>query len=198
VNSDTVISKTDAMNDTSLSSLYRRMTAGAAGREVDANELVAAIDASDLPAERREAVAAVVAGSSAHASLARMLRELQPESEALAEAVRGKRHASHPLRGREARIAAGARRHHGHGHGLRWVGAVAACFVFAFALTFRYGESPTHWNDVAASASSAALPDRIFTTRDRIFAASDDASRADHSDGTRGDQLFHAGFAIGG
>ena len=49
MNSDTVISKTDAMNDTSLSSLYRRMTAGAAGREVDANELVAAIDASDLP-----------------------------------------------------------------------------------------------------------------------------------------------------
>ena len=89
MNSDTVISKTDAMNDTSLSSLYRRMTAGAAGREVDANVLVAAIDASDLPAERREAVAAVVAGSSAHASLARMLRELQPESEALAEAVRG-------------------------------------------------------------------------------------------------------------
>lgn len=186
------------MNDMSLSSLYRRMTARAASPGVDATELAAAAAGADhLPADRREAVVAALAASPAHASLARMLRELRPESEALAEAVRDRRHAAHPLRGRETRIAAGARRHHGHGHGLRWVGAVAACFVFAFALTFRQGEAPTHWNDVAASASSAALPDRIFTTRDRIFASSDDAPRGNGGD-ARGDQLFQANFAIGG
>lgn len=184
------------MNDMSLSSLYRRMTARGAAPEVDAGELVAAATGADLPADRRDAVAEVLAGSPAHASLARMLRELQPESEALAEAVRGRRHAAHPLRGRETRIAAGARRH-GQGHGLRWVGAIAACFVFAFALTFRHGEAPTHWNDVAASASSVVLPDRIFTTRDRIFAASDESPRANGGD-ARGDQLFQASFAIGG
>lgn len=185
------------MNDMSLSSLYRRMTSGRTA-EVDAAELVAAATGAELAPDRREAVAAALAGSAAHASLARMLRDLQPESEALAEAVGTRRHAAHPLRNRETRVAAGARRHHGRGHGLRWVGALAACFVFAFALNFRHGEAPTHhWNDVAASASSTVLPDRIFTTRDHIFAASDDAPRGRGGDAPE-DKLFQANFAIGG
>jgi hypothetical protein len=190
-----VISKTDAMNDMSLSSLYRRMTSrNTTG--IDAAELAAAATGAELAPDRREAVAAALASSAAHASLARMLRDLQPESEALAEAVGTRRHAAHPLRGRETRVAAGARRLHGRGHGLRWVGAVAACFVFAFALDFRHGEAPTRWDDVAASASSNVLPDRIFTTNDRIFAASDDAPRSGGDVG--GDRLFQANFAIGG
>lgn len=184
------------MNDMSLSSLYRRMTSRSAA-EVDAAELVATATGAELAPDRREAVAAALAGSAAHASLARMLRDLQPDSEALAEAVGTRRRALHPLRSRETRVAAGARRHHGRGHGLRWVGALAACFVFAFALNFRHGEAPTHWNDVAASATSTVLPDRIFTTRDRIFAASDDAPRGRGGDGPQ-DQLFQANFAIGG
>lgn len=184
------------MNDMSLSSLYRRMTSGRTA-EVDAAELAAAAIGAELAPDRREAVVAALAGSAAHASLARMLRDLQPESEALAEAIGTRRHAAHSLRGRETRVAAGARRHHRRGHGLRWVGALAACFVFAFALNFRHGEAPTHWNDVAASASSTVLPDRIFTTRDHIFAASDDAPRGRGGD-AREDQLFRANFAIGG
>lgn len=138
------------MNDTSLSNLYRRMTSRSTAG-IDAAELAAVATGEELAPERREAVAAVLAGSAAHASLARMLRDLQPESEALVEAVGTRRHAAHPLRNRETRVAAGARRHHGRGHGLRWVGALAACFVFAFALNFRHGEAPMHWDDVAAS-----------------------------------------------
>jgi hypothetical protein len=184
------------MNDMSLSSLYRRMTSSSTA-VIDAAELAAAATGAELAPDRREAVAAVLAGSAAHASLARMLRDLQPDSEALAEAVGTRRHAGHPLRGRETRVAAGARRRHGRGRGLRWVGALAACFMFAFVLNVRHGEAPTHWNDVAASASSVALQDRIFTTRDRIFAASDDAPRG-HGGDVREDRLFQANFAIGG
>jgi hypothetical protein len=188
------------MNDMSLSSLYRRMTARGASPEVDAADLAMAATGADMPAERREAVAATLARSPAHASLARMLRALQPESEALAEAVGTRRPSGHPLRGRETRLAAGARRVHvgNRGHGLRWVGAVAACFVFAFALNFRQGEAPTNWNDVAASATTATMPDRIFTTRDQIFAASDDAPRGARGGDALGDRLFQANFAIGG
>jgi hypothetical protein len=129
-----------------------------------------------------------------------MLRALQPQSEALAEAVGTRRPSGHPLRGRETRLAAGARRVHvgNCGHSLRWVGAVAACFVFAFALNFRQGEAPTNWNDVAASATTATMPDRIFTTRDQIFAASDDAPRGARGGDALGDRLFQANFAIGG
>lgn len=187
------------MNDMSLSSLYRRMTAHGASPGIEAAELAMSATGADLSAERREAVAATLARSPAHASLARMLRALQPESEALAEAVGAKRQASHPLRERETRIAAGARRSHGHrDHGLRWVGAIAACFVFAFALNVREGEAPAHWSDVAASATTATLPDRIFTTQDQIFAATDDASRTAHGGDGLGDRLFQANFAIGG
>lgn len=191
------------MNDMSLSSLYRRMTARGASPEVDPAELAMAATGAGLPPERREAVAATLARSASHASLARMLRALEPESEALAEAVGTRRQGGHPLRGRETRIAAGARRAHirSRGHGLRWVGAVAACFVFAFALNFRQGDAPTNWNDVAASATSASAPsapDRIFTTRDQIFAASDDAPRSTRGGDVLGDRLFHANFAIGG
>lgn len=167
------------MNDMSLSSLYRRMTSRSA---------------TDIGAADSDAFA----GSSARASLARMLRELQPESEALAAAVATRRHAAHPLRGRESRVAAGARRPQGRSQGLRWVGALAACFAFAFALNLRHGEAPPqHWDDVAAAASSAPLPDRIFTTRDRIFAASDDAPRGVGGE-LQADRLFQAHFAIGG
>lgn len=182
------------MNDFSLSSLYRRMPGRVVDMNIDADAFSAAASGDELPAERREAVAAVVARSSAHASLARMLRALQPESEALATAVTAKPHVAHPSRSRDARVAAGARRPHHGRHRLRWVGAIAACFVFAFALNFRQGEAPVHWDDVSASADSVALPDRIFTTQDRIFASVDAPAPAP----VQSDRLFQADFAIGG
>ena len=182
------------MNDLSLSSLYRRMTGRAVDTNIDADAFCSAASGSALPADRREAVAAVVARSSAHAALARMLRALEPESSALATAVAAKPHVAHPSRSRDTRVAAGARRPQQGRHRLRWVGAIAACFVFAFALNVRQGEAPVHWDDVAASADSVALPDRIFTTQDRIFAAVDAPAAAP----ARSDRLFQADFAIGG
>ena len=183
------------MNDLSLSSLYRRMTSRGAA-DIDAADLAAAASGADLAPARREALATTLADSAAHASLARLLRELRPESEALAEAVGTRRHAAHPQRDRESRMAAGARRTQRHRHGLRWVGAIAACFVFAFALNVGQRDAPTHWDDVSASASSVVLQDRIFTTRDRIFAATDDAPRGGGD--AKADRLFHAHFAVGG
>ena len=182
------------MNDLSLSSLYRRMTGRAVDTSIDADAICAAASGSDLPADRREAVAKVVARSSAHASLARMLRALEPESAALAAAVAARPHVAHPARSRDARVAGGARRPKQGQHRLRWVGAIAACFVFAFALNVRQDEAPVHWDDVSASADSVALPDRIFTTQDRIFASLDAPAPAP----AQSDRLFQADFAIGG
>ena len=127
------------------------------------------------------------------AGLTRLLAELAPESAALADAVnQARRHAPHPLRTREIRTAHAARRR--QAHPLRWMGGIAAAFALAFGVLGWHG-SQQNWADVAASVQSVPMTDRIFTSQDRIFVATDDTRG---SSGGQGDQLFHADFAIGG
>jgi len=144
------------MNDTSLSSLYRRLSA----------------ERPALP----------------EAELGRLLRELDPESKALATAVAALQRPAHPVRLRERRFAAARRP-----AALRWVGSLAACcalVVGAFAL---HGRQAAHWNVASSSSSTpAAASDRIFSSNDRIF-----ASNLPH-ESVRSDELFRTDFSSGG
>lgn len=148
------------MNELSLSSLYRRLV-------------------SERPQDDTDA---------AHSHLARMLRALQPESEALADKVNERRRAAHPVRQREQRVAAGARR-----NPVRWAGSIAASLAVVFGLLAWQGSRVQTHNPVASSAAPA--PDRIFTTSDHIFASNVDAKLSGH---TRGDELFKGSFSSGG
>jgi hypothetical protein len=151
------------MNEMSLSSLYRRLV-------------------SERPQDDTD---------TAHASLARMLRALMPESEALASQVNERRRTAHPVRQREQRVAAGARRNH-----VRWVGSIAASLAVVFGLWSWQGTQTQRPDAAVVSRPAAPTTDRIFTTSDRIFAATIDASHTAHARG--GDQLFRANFSSGG
>lgn len=145
------------MNDTSLSSLYRRLSA----------------ERPALP----------------EAELGRLLRELAPESEALAAAVAAMQRPAHPVRLRDRRPAHAAARRPA---ALRWVGSLAACcalVVGAFAL---HGHQAARWNVAASSSSTPAASDRIFSSNDRIFASN--LPR----ESVRSDELFKTDFSSGG
>jgi hypothetical protein len=138
------------MNDTSLSSLYRRLSA----------------ERPALP----------------EAELGRLLRELEPESQALATAVAALQRPAHPVRLRERRFAAARRP-----AALRWVGSLAACcalVVGAFAL---HGHRAARWDGVASSSGSTPV-----VVSDRIF-SSNMPHEAMHSD-----EVFRSDFSSGG
>ncbi|HEY0180465.1 MAG TPA: hypothetical protein VGC30_12670 [Dokdonella sp.] len=185
------------MSTTSLSHLYRRMTAARPLGEVDA----AAVDAvvspaadAELASAHREAVAAQLASSARGADLARFLRALAPASAELVEQVGGRRRSAHPSRVREARAAGGARR--GFARALRWAGpaAVALAIAFGVGVAHRGATSGDAWRSVAAGAKTEALPDRIFSTSDRIFAAWVDG-RQEAAPRRRADELFRGDFS---
>ena len=181
------------MNDNSLSRLYRRLTS-ARSADLAADELVAAVS-GEADATRREAVAAKLATSAPEADLARLLNALQPASAELAEGVR-RRGSAHPQRSREARPAHHARRV-SH-RPLRWVGGMAACLAVALGIVGVWHgkvDAPHHRN-VVASASTAQMPDRIFTSQDRIF-SSNDASEHHLSSKHGADKLFRTDFSGG-
>lgn len=145
------------MNDRSLSSLYRRLSA----------------ERPALP----------------EAELGRLLRELEPESQALASAVAALQRPAHPVRLRERRPA------HAAGHrpaALRWVGSLAACCALAIGAFALHGHQATRWNEVASSSTTTIAPDRIFSSNDRIF-----ASNLPHAS-VRSDELFKTDFSSGG
>lgn len=176
------------MNDMSLSRLYRRLVASRPAVEVDAIELADAMSSDDAPSARRDVLVANIAPSPAHAALARMLRALKPESEALASGVRDSGRLAHPMRQRDQRAAAGARRH----VQVRRISGIAACLAVAFGLWSWQG---MHRRDeVVASASPSHANDRIFTTQDRIFASSETEPASKQRGG---DQLFKADFMSG-
>jgi len=124
------------------------------------------------------------------AELGRLLRELQPESEALAAEVARVRHPAHPLRGREVRVAAAGRR---RAAPARWIGALAACLALAIGVFSVQELREQRWNNVAAAAHSIAQPERMFASGDRIFAASNDSVARPPND-----EIFHARFSAGG
>jgi hypothetical protein len=122
------------MNETSLSSLYRRLTATAA------------------PAPESDDVGAKLAVSPAGAKLAAMLQELRTDSEALAFGIArtGRATATHD----RPRIAAGRR----HANVMRWTAAMAACLV-AVVGVFTLRQPHT----TMPSGHAVARADVIFT-----------------------------------
>jgi hypothetical protein len=124
------------------------------------------------------------------AELGRLLRELQPESEALAAEVARVQRPAHPLRGREVRVAAGGRR---RAAPARWIGALAACLALAIGVFSLHGLHDQRWNNVASAARSISVPDSIFASNDRIFAASNDSVAP-----APGDEIFRGRFSAGG
>ncbi len=176
------------MNDMSLSRLYRRLTASRPTVEVDAVQLADAMSGDGEPSASRDAMVVRVATSPAHAGLARMLRALKPESEVLASGVRESGRVAHPMRQRDQRAAAGARRH----VQVRRISRIAACLAVVFGLWS--WEGTRRHDEVVAGTPPSHASDRIFTTQDRIFAST---LSAPVSTQRRGDQLFRANFTSG-
>ncbi len=185
----------NAMNEQSLSSLYRRLVARRAGARV-----APLVDPGVAGPAQEEALARELAMAPEGPAIASLLSGLQAESAALAQAVNATRsRAAHPLR-RSATAHVAAR----HAFGARrtpirrlgWAGGIAAGLAVALGVANWHGQDAQRWNDVAATARSMPAPDRIFTSRDRIFAANDEAHGA-AGHGTV-DVLFRGSFAAGG
>jgi ferric-dicitrate binding protein FerR (iron transport regulator) len=169
------------MNETRLSKLYRRLTSSGSS-PLDAEDLAAAAEGS-LTADRREAVAAALAASPAHADAFRALRDLKADSEALAAGVaRTSREDTHRRRSqRDHRIAAG-RRFGGVG---RWAAAMAACLVAVLGVwTLRHPHTTMPPNSRVA-----------YGTHDRIFDGTMDAVASQKPQ--RPDELFRGDFSGG-
>lgn len=181
------------MNTMSLSRLYRRMTVAAPVREVDADALLAALERRPADAARRTAAVESLAGSAAHADLARMLCALQSDSEALATDVRRTRTAMPARVNRERR--------HAHASRVRWAAPLAACMTLVVAVFAFHERGARHqanaWHDVVASTHSATQRDRTFTTRDEIFSSSDDGA-SHHAAAKLPDEVFRSDFSEGG
>lgn len=127
--------------------------------------------------------------ASPEAELGRLLRELEPESEALAAAVAAVRRPAHPQRLRERRLVATRRP-----AALRWVGSLAACCALAVGAFALHGHRSARWDGVAPTSSATTIvADRIFSSNDRIF-----ASTMPHKKAAPGDELFSTDFSIGG
>jgi hypothetical protein len=181
-----VILRIEVMNDMSLSSLYQRLTGAQPAQCIDADDLVAVVAGDKtLDAARRDAVVATLAQSSAHAGLARMLRALEPASQALAADMGERRVASHRTHHRDVGAA-----HRAHVRRLRWSGALAASLVVAVGV-WNWHQGETHPLDTAANLPhAAAVTDRIFTSNDRIFADNRPRARSGESD-----RVFSSNFA---
>lgn len=175
------------MNGMSLSRLYRRLTSGPLPLPADSERLVDAVSG----VTSGETVVGQLAKSAVQSDLARMLSALRPESEALAQSMT-RTVAAHPTRGRQGRSAAPPRR--AGNAPLRWVGGLAACLAVALGLGLWHGEPPHagSGDGTVASVTTAHQTDRIFTTRDEIFASSTDATprKPVHA----GDGLFKSNF----
>ena len=184
------------MNEMSLSRLYRRWVSQRAQPAVDAADLVAAAArparAEEIDSARRDRVVASLATSSPNADLVRMLRALQPASEALAETVGERARWAHPAHVREQRMAAGARRGH-RVHRLRWAGGIAACVSVALGLwSWHHEDARQH---AAMAMRSTPVSDRIFVSNDVIFSSSSDAHQQERGNGGRVDELFRGHFS---
>jgi len=180
------------MTRTSLSNLYRRLTANAAPA-LDAEDLAGAAEGT-LPPERREHVAAALASSSAHADAARLLGALRAESEALAAdiACTVRRDTQHRRPHRvERRVGAGRRF---GGGALRWATAMAACLVAVVGVWTLHHVDRGH--DAMPTVRSVARSDVIFRALedDHIFGVGMEAPDQTQASGRKGDNLFHDDF----
>lgn len=170
------------MTERNLSTLYRRMLVEAASGPaglLDADTLVAA-SAGTLKGDRRDEVAARLSRSPAQTDLVRLLRDLAPQSAALAATVAERQGHAHVRDARGHRHGHAARR---HARPLRWVG-LAACLSLVVGAVFwqaRIDKSGPSGSQM--TAHTEARPDRIFTSQDRIFSMSDDRVMQAAADG---------------
>jgi hypothetical protein len=191
------------MTRTSLSDLYRRFTQADAPKAhaVEADDLAAAAEGS-LAADRREAVAGVLASSPAHASLLRVLRDLKSDSATLASGIAD----SECDTAHRRRHATGTRRiaTHRRSGASRWA-ALAACLVAVIG-AWSVHHSRSGSGDMQSGArSTLARADTIFSTHDRIFGGDDIFGggmdkKSRHADGkphASGDRVFHGDFSGG-
>ena len=151
---------------------------------LDVDTLVAA-SAGALRGDRRDEVAARLSRSPVQTDLVRMLGELSPASIELAAAVGSRQVHGHSRGSRSIRHGNGQRRHLRHA---RWIG-LAACLMLVFGAVFWQLRGP---DPMSATAQSEARPDRIFTSKDRIFAMTDVNSVS-----STPDNVFQAGFNDG-
>lgn len=185
-----MISMTDS--DNRLASLYQRLTASVPLAPEDAGGVVAWAAGTLDPAERAR-VAARLAESSRHARLALLLKDSGPAASAFAAGInlarRSRPHAPrHEGRFTFRRIAG-------------WAGgslaAAAAALVLAFGLQHRVQSNLSPPGQIA-SAKPAPASDRIFTSEDVIFAATEETPRRVAHPATRGsDELFRGSFSGG-
>ena len=186
------------MNEMSLSRLYRRLTTQRAQPAVSVDDLVAvavpSVGAGPIDDARRARVVADLTQSAPQSDLARFLRALHPVSESVARDVRATHRSAHPMRGREHRVAAGARRERGV-HRLRWAGGIAACLSIALGLWSWHHSDMSQQAAVAAAMHGAPSTDRIFVSNDTIFTSSSDAGQQKQAIGARGDELFRGHFS---
>ncbi|MBX3700974.1 MAG: hypothetical protein KF903_08265 [Dokdonella sp.] len=172
------------MNTMSLSNLYRRATAGGAAPAVDADALLAVLAGKPADALRRAEATRALAESAAHADLARMLGELQIESEQLATQVQRLRA---PAR-RQGDVA----RRHAHVVHLRWFGAMAASLVLAVGAFMLHERSE---RQQMASVTGAAGAAHVAATSDRIFASGEELRQP--AAPAAADRLFRSDFSEG-
>lgn len=168
------------MNRTSISQLYQSLTAPqtlSARAMVDADTAVRAASGRVVPHERQE-LAAVLAGSSAHADLVQFLRALEPASAELAHGL-AQGAAVHESRDRSGRVAHGRRQRERGWQG----GAIAACLIAAFALFVARQDNQS--TIAEAKLAQQAVPAAV----DTIFDASMEPQIALHSGGG-GDVIF--------
>ena len=175
------------MTEHSLSKLYQRL--GVDGRStvcdlLDADTLVAA-SSGTLSGDRRDEVAAKLSRSTLQTDLVRMLHELAADSASVASAVNSRESLAHSRNGRRVRHASDARRPASH---LRWAG-LAACLMLVFGIVIWHPLSQDSANQVVVEASK---PDRIFTSKDRIFSMTDAPTTHRAIDG-----VFHSDFNDG-
>jgi hypothetical protein len=177
----------NSMTERNLSRLYQRLSTQCRLLDsdlLDADTLVAA-SAGELSGDRRDEVASRLSRSPAQTDLVRMLHELGADSTALANAVRQQQGLAHAREGRRTR-------HAGHAHRqaktLRWAG-LAACLMLVVGFVFWHPMADNSANGVMATT---AKPDRIFTSKDRIFSMTDVPAAHGAIDG-----VFHSDFNDG-
>jgi len=166
------------MTEHSLSRLYRKLSAqqrAGAADLLDAETLVAA-SAGCLRGDRRDEVASRLSRSPVQTDLVRLLGDLAPASTELALAIGEGNVHGHARGSRRIRHGSNVRRPMRH---VRWIG-LAACLMLVFGAVFW---QPQGGDSMSGTAQLEARPDRIFTSKDRIFAMVESGPASAATDG---------------
>lgn len=178
------------MTKPSLRHLYRCSNANLPADAIDAETLVRSASGT-LPASHVEAVAEVLATSTAHADLVRTLRSLEPVAAAFARDL-ALVHEPRRTRNRDdGRRAAGTRRTR-HGWHL---GAIAACLMAGVALWTNHAHHASVSDDPLIAGSVQG--DVIFSTTQLAQQPQDDVIFRSVTVGDQQDRIFHGNLRTG-